>query len=458
LSVRQFLTERLIDSSFNQAVLYSIGSGRPVRYPLPKEWRDELSAQGLLVDRFYSSILWRAHGFFYLLKGVLHGVLDIFFQVKSKRKNLKNYVYFNDLNNHCLSTDPDQKNIVNWYLKWRGRNENIENICHNVSNRSEFKIDGSISVFSTDAIPDVRGFELLRYAIFFVYYSITCFLYLPFRPLHGFFLHEALKLRRTELSHPNSLAQDYLFHNSTPFYRPIWSYEAEKKGSRILFYFYSTNSENFQKGNSQTLENPWHLISWPYCLVWDEYQAKFVERFAQHNATIECVGPIWFSSSENISNIPVNSISVFDVFPRRDYMYWTLGLDFEYYTPQVANRFLSDVYLVASENNIVITHKIKRFSKFVHKKYMRQISLLGQKKGYVSIDPNVSAYKVIESSRACVSMPFTSTALIAKYENKPSVFYDPTGVIKKDDKAAHGIPVLTGVDELREWMCNLERE
>ena len=47
-------------------------------------------------------------------------------------------------------------------------------------------------------------------------------------------------------------------------------------------------------------------------------------------------------------------------------------------------------------------------------------------------------------------MPFTSTALVARNLGKPSYYYDPSGIIQNDDRAAHGIPVISGVDGLQE--------
>ena len=49
-------------------------------------------------------------------------------------------------------------------------------------------------------------------------------------------------------------------------------------------------------------------------------------------------------------------------------------------------------------------------------------------------------------------MPFTSTAVIAKQEETPSVYYDPTDIIQKDDREAHGLPVLNGIGELKVWI------
>jgi polysaccharide biosynthesis PFTS motif protein len=48
-------------------------------------------------------------------------------------------------------------------------------------------------------------------------------------------------------------------------------------------------------------------------------------------------------------------------------------------------------------------------------------------------------------------LPFTATALIAKAEGKKSIFYDSIGLIQKDDRAAHGIPVISGISELTNW-------
>ena len=68
------------------------------------------------------------------------------------------------------------------------------------------------------------------------------------------------------------------------------------------------------------------------------------------------------------------------------------------------------------------------------------------------VEPDISAIRVIESSVAVISMPFTSTALIAREMGKPSVYYDPTGLLQKDDRAAHGIEVLSNTDELNSWL------
>ena len=74
------------------------------------------------------------------------------------------------------------------------------------------------------------------------------------------------------------------------------------------------------------------------------------------------------------------------------------------------------------------------------------------------IDNDLDAIQIIIKTKACISMPFTSTALIAKAEGKHSVYYDPSGIMQKDDIAAHDIPVLSNSDELKEWVKNINGE
>jgi polysaccharide biosynthesis PFTS motif protein len=68
------------------------------------------------------------------------------------------------------------------------------------------------------------------------------------------------------------------------------------------------------------------------------------------------------------------------------------------------------------------------------------------------VEPEISAIRVIESSVAVISLPFTSTAIIAKEMGKPSIYYDPTGLLHKDDRAAHGITIISTRDELDNWL------
>ena len=256
----------------------------------------------------------------------------------------------------------------------------------------------------------------------------------------------------------NSLAKEYLFHNSSWLYRPLWTYEAEKLGTKIIFYFYSSNIESFKNFDGYGIQaNSWQIVSWPNYLVWDEYQKTFIERISPFKKEVNVVGPIWFIdiNKENIF-IPENSVVVFDVQPQREFLYQRLGIEIEYYVPKVTNPFLLDVSEVISKNGSSMILKRKRnIGKKVHLEYKILVDKLAEEGIFIEINPDISAYSVIEKCKAVISMPFTSTALIAKSLGKPSIYYDPSGIIQKDDRAAHGITIITGIDELQSWVKSI---
>ena len=65
---------------------------------------------------------------------------------------------------------------------------------------------------------------------------------------------------------------------------------------------------------------------------------------------------------------------------------------------------------------------------------------------FVNFD--MCASQVISISQVVVSIPFTSTALLAKDQKIKSFYFDPGGFVLKADRGAHGVPILSGKDDL----------
>jgi polysaccharide biosynthesis PFTS motif protein len=195
-------------------------------------------------------------------------------------------------------------------------------------------------------------------------------------------------------------------------------------------------------------------MNWPHYLVWDEYQANFVRRAVGVNANISVVGSIWFQSNAiMMPKIPKQSVAVFDVTPYRDSLYQTFGLDNEFYTPTVVKPFLQHVFNATQKYNFDMLWKRKRnVGRIAHPHYRHLANQLSRSSHVILVEPEISAIRVIESSVAVISLPFTSTAIIAKEMGKPSIYYDPTGLLHKDDRAAHGITIISTRDELDNWL------
>jgi polysaccharide biosynthesis PFTS motif protein len=140
----------------------------------------------------------------------------------------------------------------------------------------------------------------------------------------------------------------------------------------------------------------------------------------------------------------------------RDSYYCILGQSNGYNTPRIVNQFLTDIADTLLERNYTILFKRKRnIGNLVHKKYFNFAEKLSNKKDFITVDPGIDAIRLIEKSAAVISMPFTSTAILGKELGKPSIFYDPFGQIQKDDRASHGIKVIVGKEELKEWLDDL---
>lgn len=199
-------------------------------------------------------------------------------------------------------------------------------------------------------------------------------------------------------------------------------------------------------------------MQWNRYLVWDQEQFNFLARSGNSKEKIEIVGPIWFSDSANeVPELPNNSILVFDVLPMRSSVHAWVGARFPYYLPQTSKKFFEDVIDVSSKMGLILIRKgkkdiNKKTAKYINIATEKYIEKLCFKASAEQISPKISGFRVIQKASMVISMPFTSTAIIANYFQKPSCYYDPTKLIQKGDRANHGIPVISSKEELSNWI------
>jgi len=466
--IRQFILTSM-EFELNKALLFSIGSTKKtISYGLPEEWQNVVRSHGFEVNSKRSTFLWYSNVFYFFLKGI-YRILEIcwesIFEIIGP-SNIENgsYTFFCDLSPKNLPVkcqDGKSYDIITWYQNWDKRPSSITKIVHDVKSASDILSLGMPIIKSRHRIPPLRNFKTIVNffcisirLIFFAFFAL-------FRKSYwqALMLPEAILAAKMKVQATERIAKEYMIHCSSFLYRPLWTYEAEKKGSKILFYFYSTNHESFKQPNQYPFQDHnWHLITWSNYLVWDSYQANFIERAIGPNKKTHIVGPINFTDSNLECDLPSSEfiISVFDVQPQRDSAYQMLGIPIEYYIPEVSISFFSDIDSILQAKGIKMVLKRKRnIGKLVHHLYSTFLNELSKKGNLIEIDPDVAAQRVIEKSDLVISMPFTSTAIIARGMGKPSIYYDSTGKVQKDDRAAHGIPVIIGHAELDKWVSSV---
>ena len=445
-----------------RAILISASKKREIIVcPLPIEWAMALRDEGLKVAVIRCSLLWSLYAFSEFLKGLRTIGLSLL-RIQSKRlsmhDNNASFVHFVNLSKGNIPLGKRGHNlycIVNWYCQWNGRRRDIKNICH-TANVDPISLSGFSICRNPEEIPHLRGaYNTLVFFIWALRSTAVASLGLfTGKWFYSVLLAEATASKLMSLADPRQVAKQYFFHNGI-YFPPLWTYTAAARGAEIIMYFYSTNSEPLQRFSGEVpKKNMYSLMNWPHYLVWDEFQADVVSAYSSANPVISTVGPIWFSDQDGgLLDIQAKSVAIFDIQPHRTHQYCSYGLPFEYYTAPVTSLFLSDAIAAAQELDLTTLYKAKRnIGSMVHPRYSSLRETLLMNSSAVTVEPEISAIHVIQSSDLVISMPFTSTAILARYLGKPAVFYDPANILQKDDPAAHGIPILQNHHDLIDWM------
>lgn len=466
LVLRQYLLSKSAGVNLNRALLVSLGMpNASVAYAMPRQWRLLVEAYGFRVSHWRCALLWWGYVCVMFAGGIVRSLRMVILWLTAKNvspNSNRPYGYFSELVSANLPSQRDgvsSHDIVSWYLQWPERNPRISSVRHSVRGVPDMSKFGCSITYQGNALPPLRGarqiFSFLKWLVVAV--LIAGVDLLRGRWWHAVLLNQAAIAAQASLLPKDQLAAEYLFHNSNWLYRPLWTYEVEKRGAAVFFYFYSTNTEPFKRGDDYPLPYyGYEAMRWPRYLVWDEYQADFVRRVAGASAHIETVGPIWFQGNTDVvERQPGLSVAVFDVTPTRTSWYRILGLEAEYYVPETVNLFLEHVSSAVKRHQGRVLWKRKRnIGRTAHPSYRRLADSLANEPSVHLVDADVSAMRLIQACRVTVSLPFTSTALIARSLGKPSVYYDPTGTVQSDDRAAHSIPVLSGPEALEAWLAN----
>ena len=459
----QFLLQRRLYLIFNKNILAALGrKDKELKLGLPKAWLSHLEKiydfKSLTATNYFRWIgfilFWYAYGVFKILNYCFSGIL------RNKKIISRDFVYFDNLSHKSIPQEPykSSETIIDWYKKYID-SDNLD-IYHDCVELESFKYKESF--INPTYIPfkvNLSNIEWLKFLFHSFYVSIySFFAFLKGDFSYAILLKEYPLLYLSKKIKKENFAKKYFFHNSTHIFRPLWTYEAEKKGSEIIFYYYSTNNEflKFEKGRIKNFDFPQHM-SWTNFLVWNKYQSKYVKDYLP-KANVRIVGPIWFeSSSKSFPKLDYSKkiISIFDVQPFKEERYQLLGFPDRYWTTDVVKKFQKDIHEVFKNKDVIVILKRKRdVADYNDQSYISLVNEQFSSEKFLQIDPNFSASKLIDKSFLTISFPITSTANISKHKNINTIYYDPTSKLDKNDTALSGIRLIKGINELDEYVTN----
>ena len=456
----QFLSRKLYFSS-----LMKTGGKKNISFTGPSEWMDE----NILGKKNKSKIINLINLYFFSFNRIIKSILLFYNILKNnvflKPPTNKSTAYFYNLEEGCLPSrlNKNEKTIVSWYIGWIGKLKNLKTIGSNLEPK---KINQSAKVnFINNTHPEYYigfNYNFFRFILLYLSDLFMSIFYLSIGNVgNAIMLPELMLYRIAKFTAPNNIAGHYLFQYTLNLYRPLWTYMAEKKGSRISLYFSSLNVEIMSPFSGLDDSYSYFPLSWPECIVWTDLIKKKVIKHSIIKPQIYVENFIPFKALEYKKiTIPKKCILIFDLEPQKLTKYiqehgFCPHSEYVYYNKPLYRKFFNDILDLSFQYGYSILHKRKRFIKDKNVLYDDFINELEKNVNFQSIDPNYDLVELIENATATISQPFTSVSYLANSMNKLSIYYDPINYIRKNDEARSGVSLISGRKELNKWFKSI---
>ena len=418
--LRQYIYKTYMKNLFLKLLFYSTSRNKKLVYPMPKAWLRVISEKNFPINYRLSIFAWYGSLSVLFLYNIYKSILFLLKAIRlvSYRTRNSRYTYFLNLSEKNIPYKHDLSKsytIIDWYLNWSGRS-NISTINHDLE-------ISSVSIKSIKVSHGLTPYFLIQN--YYSYFKLTQwffhYLTLAFIDLISgkwwslLLIYELLLAKSTSLCPSSLLADDYMFHYSGLIYRPLWTYIAEEKGSRIISYFYSSYQSPSTNSSHTHDSASWPASTWSHHLVWDSHQKSYLEENLNNKPKLEIVGSIWFSDTNITPTLPERSIAVFPIeFARFSYFMPTSTYgDFLYENPDYFEHFIGDILSILEETDYSMILKLKR-DRPKNEQVKNNLSFISKLKNndkVIIIDSDTSPIKLFHQCQAVISMPFTSFLL-----------------------------------------------
>ena len=231
-----------------------------------------------------------------------------------------------------------------------------------------------------------------------------------------------------------ALVQPYLFHvlSDTP----------------KLMYWYSNNSKSFFNKKLNSIEGDQSFVKYAKIdkhYVWTEDFGNLIKKISGKEFNV--YDYILFYNQTGNHQTKKIGILIFDITPQIVYH------DISFHSEKNSIKFIEDILevykIIDAKYNIgSLTLKPKRaYSKVHSHSYISRIKVLN-KSGFINSEGwNVNLLDLIPQAKIVISMPFSSTSLIAHRLGVPTCFYNPDTDYDLD-KFVDGIEVIDSKENL----------
>ena len=457
----QYLGQKLLSQKFIWVYLFFYFKKSKLIFPLPSKWQKSLEESGTKINKTFSLILYYLFliysfflGIFFFFKIIIKYIYLNFF--KKTQVSFEKFTIFRDINATRINLNSKtQYNLLKWYKDKIDKNANI--IFFSSLNKNK-QYDDKLAEANDEFFLFYKDFNVFKFIFLFLkslieFRKVSLIEYnlLLFKDIIELNFYRSLK---------NNKINRILFLWTNNIYKPLWIYELEKKDTKVIIFFNGFLNEIRSNSNLEFDHDHEGLKNMTWCnyFVWDETNQKFLTKKIEQKINIQITGPSYFSDMDKDFELPKKSVVIFGYENHKRNIGINTITDYEYCDKEFLQKFYNDIYDIAIQNNFNVVVKRKRqlnHLEIKRNKYFFNNFFL--KPNIISIDPDISAFRIIEKSDINISMPFTSTASIGSMYDKKSIYYDPFKWIQKNDPSGSNLPLLSGKDELEKWFNNLKK-
>ena len=451
-TLNQILHLKLIVlSQFSSQLAISLHEDKTFYYPLPKEWLDIVSNNGIKTNFTLSRVLFFLSSIVFFVSDILKIILIAISKNINLDKNNRTIVYVPDIPNISFQEnylDP-KYNFLFWLKDFLDIKNKVTFIHNNIKIIDKNLQDIEIKYAKFFLLNNLNLYERFLF-ILYIFKALILSLNYIIKGNFNFFyslkdLYLAYCVKKFSSKSPNFV----IFHSGNCLIRPWWTFLVEEKNyKKVYTAFYSVN--HFPHYSYDKKYSGIRLMTWNNYIFWTIEQKHWLEKINNYDKEYSIVGYFPFFGRNLDFDKNKRILSIFPVTPYdKKYLHKDMPEQPYYWSAKNCIKFLEDIILCVEDLDFEIYIKLKRYNPNADIRYMDLIKKLENHKNIKIINSDISPISLIDKSDLIISPPFSSTSFIAKYFNKPTIYYDSTNNLPVVEPTMKKIRIIKKFDELK---------
>lgn len=422
---------------------------KKIYFPYPRELKKKILNDN---NFFINQILW----YFYIIidfsKIIYFKIFFIYLNEKKKIKeiiDLKKKIIFIHLND---STNFSEKKILKWL-------DQAERDYYPIFVNNLQKYNTYNSEYSTINNHNYIFLYLINIKSFLKVYikelAKTFFEFLFFYKWKKILFYNDLidlkifQLIKEELSHK------HLFLYTQNFHKPLWTFEANKRGIKTTMFFNGSTSNII---TSEIDHEDWKGVKYSYWddfLYWNNYHKSFLESFFTNDKKIFNKCNYLIISGEKKIKIPKRTIVLFPHDFNTSFYGFEEIMEYYYTNENLYYDFFEKIKKICVELNINICIKQKKINSWTRLEHLQYLNSISKNDNIFLCPHDTDVEDLIKKSIGTISMPSSSVPVISEQLGVKTVIVDFSKSININNDCLHGIKKIDNINELKFFLENL---